>query len=202
MQSARFTTDLDVPLLGELDAAARFRKYPAGYTLKGLFFPRYVARLKEDWDAVRASLVTPPRFGRYMPFHNYPQVDFSRVAYAAALKSFPRTPPREAVRLAARSDFGVFGRSLVGGTVLGMLSDPGSLLLKLSDGFALMLEGGTVKTMRSGDGVRLEFDQFWGWLDCYVIGILEGGVQHFGFTPTIEVELLGPSRAAYEVRWR
>lgn len=189
-------------LQNDFDAEERFAKFPAEFTLKGLFFPRLVLMLGDEWTKLESSLQAPPHFGKYFPFSDYPQVDYSRLTYAVSKKCFPRLPLREAARRVARRDFEVFADSRVGGVMLSMLAGVDSALLKLPQILDIVLSGGSCKGTRLDDkAVRLEWDNFLGWLDCYSIGMVEGIVSHFGHAATIEVRMQKYGFATYDVRW-
>lgn len=189
-------------LQNDFDAEERFAKFPTDFTLKGLFFPRLVLMLGDGWSKLEPTLLAPPRFGKYFPFSDYPQVDYSRLTYAVAKKCFPRLPLREAARRVARRDFEVFADSRVGGVMLSMLGGVDSALLKFPQMMGIVLSGGSCKGTRIDDRtVRLEWDNFLGWLDCYSIGTIEGIVSHFGHAATIEVRMQKYGYATYDVRW-
>ncbi|MGH7330110.1 MAG: DUF2378 family protein, partial [Polyangiaceae bacterium] len=128
-------------LQNDFDAEERFAKFPAGFTLKGLFFPRLVLMLGEEWNELESTLQAPPRFGKYFAFSDYPQVDYSRLTYAVSKKCFPRLPLREAARRVARRDFQVFADSRVGGVMLSMLGGVDSALMKFPQMIGIVLSG-------------------------------------------------------------
>jgi len=201
----KFVAEPSVPFKGSFDAEARFKRFPSDYTMKGMFFGHLVRTLGEQgFREVAPSLVHAPRGGRYLPFRDYPQVDYSRMAHATALRRHPYVALAEAARRVARQDFAAFAASTIGRVTLSMIGDAGSALMKFPDMYRMVLTGGSVRAAPLDDatGVRLEYVDFLGWVDCYAIGTIEGLVLHYGRMPTIDVELLGEDHAIYEVRWR
>jgi uncharacterized protein (TIGR02265 family) len=189
-------------LENDFDAEERFARFPAYFTIKGLFFPRLVLMLGDGWSALQPTLQAPPRFGKYFPFSDYPQVDYSRLTYAVAKKCFPRIPLREAARRVARRDFEVFAASSLGSVMMSMLGGVDAALLKFPQMMSIVLSGGGCKGTRIDErAVRLEWENFLGWVDCYSIGTVEGIVQHFGHSPTIDVKIQKYGYATYDVRW-
>lgn len=190
------------PLKGSFDPEQRFALFPSTYTIKGLFFPRLVEMLGDGFASLAPTLRMPPKDGRYVAFNDYPQSDYSRLVWAVARRCFPTLPPREAARRVAWRDIDVFGASRVGGVTLALLGDPRSALTKLPEMMNLVLKGGALLSRDRGpDRVFLEYRRFFGWIDCYVIGTLEGIVQHFGKQPTINVEITGEGEATYDIAW-
>lgn len=190
-------------LRGPADAEVRFARFPEHYKIKGMFFGRIVRVLGEaGYRPLEPLLVDPPRLGRYMPFADYPQVDYSRLCHAAAVHEWPSVPVPEAMRRLARLDFGEFASSTVGRVTLALTGELAESLSKLPDLYRMSLKGGRVSAEPSGDGVRVRFEDFYGWVDCYPIGTLEGVVHHYGREANIEGEIHDDRSATYEVRWR
>ncbi|MBI5515921.1 MAG: DUF2378 family protein [Deltaproteobacteria bacterium] len=194
--------DPDVPLEGGFDPEARFARFPRSFTLKGLFFAERVAQLGPRWETEVPGLLSPPRLGRYLPFGDYPQVDYSRLTYAACTKLHPELSLREAARRVARADLATFARSTLGRVMLSMVGDLGDVLLAFPAMHRRVLHGGSVSAERLGPSrVRLQYREFYGWLDCYAVGTAEGIVLHQGHRPRITLDLQEPDRGSLDVCW-
>lgn len=189
-------------LEGAPDPEARFARFPSSYTIKGMFFTRPIRILGPAYGEVQATLRRAQASGRYLPFRDYPQEDYSRLAHAAAVKRWPDVPIPEAMRQLARDDLRAFAESRVGRVVLAMTGDVAGTLLKLPDMYRMSLTGGRVEALRTPEGVRIEYRDFLGWVDCYPIGTVEGVVRHFGSEPELDVEVHAEDAATYDVRWR
>ncbi len=198
-----YSTDPEVALLGSFDVESRLERVPRTYTLKGMFFSPLLSSLgSQDWDRVRAELVAPPRAGRYLAFADYPQVDYCRLALAAAERLHPDVALPEAARRLARRDFTVFAESRLGKVLIGLAGDLPTVLCALPTLYDKVTRGGRVSAERlDGGGVRLEYRDYHGWVDCYTLGTLEGVVMHFGRRPRVQVGLASEVDATYEVRW-
>lgn len=180
----------DVPLIGHVDAEERFARFPSSYLIKGMFFNRMIAiGGTRAYAEVARQLVKHPPLGRYLPFGNYPQVDFSRLAHHVAVARAPRLDVVEAMRRLARHDITAFAESTVGSVMLTLAgNDPKTALLKLPDMYRASLVGGSVAAKELGaDTIELAYEDFYGWLDCYPIGHIEGLVEHCGWRCEIEV---------------
>jgi hypothetical protein len=66
----------------------------------------------------------------------------------------------------------------------------------------MVMKGGDVVAREESGGITLTFHKFYGWLDCHFIGVVEGIVQHYGATPTIDIQIDSVTEATYRVRWR
>ncbi|MCC6806076.1 MAG: hypothetical protein IT381_01520 [Deltaproteobacteria bacterium] len=55
--------------------------------------------------------------------------------------------------------------------------------------------------MRVGAALEIEYRRFYGQLDCYIIGQLEGMVQHYRLHPKIEVRLEQFENGFFKIAW-
>lgn len=198
----RFVATPDVILDRNTDPVERALRIPASFSMKGMFFSRLVDAVGRDWPALSRSLLAPPRAGRYLPFFDYPQRDYAVLLTEATPRLFPRVPEPEAVRRYSRSDIRAFGASTLGSVTLSLIGDPASALLRMPDIYRTMMKGGTVTAERHGSGVLLRYRDFYGALDNYGIGNVEGLVMHYGARPKIDVDLDDDAKSGtYVVHW-
>lgn len=192
----------DIPLSVRVDAAARFAGFPADFTIKGMFLARLEKLASHAvLESMRTALLMPKALGHYVSFGDYPQVDYSRLAYAVATDLYKRMEPAEAMRRLARRDIQTFGESQIGKIMLAFAGDAAATLMKLPEMYRAALRGGGVKAVRTdARTVTLHFQNFYGWLDCYVIGTVEGLVAHFSRACEIDVSLESAIAATYVVR--
>lgn len=193
----------DVALVGHVEAEERFAAFPPHFTVKGMFFSR-MAQLggAGALGDVQSKLLRPPALGRYLPFSDYPQVDFSRLAHRVATGLFPRRGVCEAMRLLARKDLETFAGSGVGSVMMALAGkDTCEALMKLPDMYRATLNGGSVQATREANNiVLLQYDDFYGWLDCYPLGHIEGLAAHLEQRCEIEVEQHSLISATMRVR--
>jgi len=192
----------DVALVGHVEAEDRFAMFPPAFTVKGMFFSRMIqlggASALVD---IQDRLKRPPALGRYLPFSDYPQVDFSRLAHRVATGLFPRRGVCEAMRLLARKDLETFAGSAVGSVMMALAGkDTCEALMKLPDMYRATLNGGSVTAERLAPStILLRYEDFYGWLDCYPIGHIEGLAAHLNQRCEIEVEPRSPIAATMRV---
>lgn len=189
-------------LVGAVDAEARFDRFPSHFTAKGMFFARMVELGGEaTWRSVEAQMKKRPTLGRYLPFSDYPQEDFSRLAHAVAIHKEPRVEVVEAMRRLGRVDISTFAKSSLGSVVFALVAgDVTSALLKLPDMYRMSLKGGSVTaSLEESRVVTLHFEEWYGWLDCYPVGQIEGLVAHYGADAEIEMDLATETSGTYRV---
>lgn len=201
---AMFDTPLtpDRPFEGAVDIEALIASIPRTYLVKGMFCSRFTEVLGADFETVAAKLISPPRAGRYVPFKDYPQADYTRLALAAAQKRFPRLAVREAVRCIARDDLATFAASMIGKVVLSLAGDARTTLLRSPDAYARVAPGAGVEAAEVDvRTVRVVFTGYRGMPE-YTIGQFEGVVLNFGGAPTTVLRDLGGDRLAFDVTHR
>ncbi|HEU4404151.1 MAG TPA: DUF2378 family protein [Polyangiaceae bacterium] len=190
------------PLEIVVDPAERVAAVPKHHLVKGMFLAELVRHLGPKWPSVAATLVAPPRLGRYLPFGDYPRVDHIRLLYAVALARYPHATPAQGVRLTGRRDAQIFNDSLVGKALLAPISSVKGALLRGPRAYQLVVRGGTVRALDLGERwVRLEYRDFAGWVEGATIGLVEGMVGAFGAQASIDIEFLSDADANYDVRW-
>jgi uncharacterized protein (TIGR02265 family) len=185
---------------GDLDIDEQARNIPLDFVVKGAFFARLRERAGKKFDAILQTLAHPPRFGRYMPFSDYPQADYLRVAAAATRAVHPNLPFREGLRRVAREDFKIFSETTLGRVVLAAAGDARSAMLATAKIYT-KLAGGPweVRARDHAPGVvRLEFEPHPGAWE-YQLGQIEGLVLHFGGHPRIGVEVLEGGHVIFDV---
>jgi uncharacterized protein (TIGR02265 family) len=190
----------NVPFTGALDLDAVADRIPAHHRLKGMFFGRCVAVVRDEWPSIAATLEEPAPNGRYSAFESYPVRDYQRVFVAAARKTHPKVSPREAMRLYARAEVEAFVATMLGRVTFSMLSDPTAALLRYPEVFDLLAQGPTASAKKLGERVVLvELRNAHAPVE-YTVGVLEGIVlafkRHSRVQVTSSTELL-----RVEVRW-
>jgi uncharacterized protein (TIGR02265 family) len=188
-------------LTGSIDVEATARGIPTTYRVKGMFFARLVEQLGDGFSQVEPQLATPPRFGRYVPFSDYPQSDYVRLTTATAQKLYPNVPLREGVRRLGRDDFNVLATSTIGKITLAAVGDARSVLLKAPFIYEKLAPGGWTVTGEPIDDVtvRIEFAPVYGTWE-YTLGQLEGVILNFGGTPRTTVSELPMRKVQFDVQ--
>jgi uncharacterized protein (TIGR02265 family) len=191
----------DVPLSFPVEAESRFLRFPADFTIKGMFLARLLSIApRAALGNVGERLVNPAVLKRCLPFADYPQVDYSRLAHVVAQEAYRNLAVAEAMRRLARQDIRTFAESQVGRILLALSGDATATLLKLPEMYRAALRGGSVQSTRvSAHTVQLHYRDFYGWLDCYPIGTIEGLAAHFAMSCEIEVAMETLISATYTV---
>jgi len=186
----------------DFDASERLSTLSPDHTVKGMFTAQVVRQLRrEELDAVRKDLVSPPR-GMPLPFSDYPVVDHQRLTITLVRRLFPGLPLAEALRRFERSSASRFADTTLGKVMVSMLRDPSAGLMKLPEISRMVSNVGEIVASRTSESfVRLEYSNYSGFVDCAIVGSLEGVVQFFGKQPKIEVEIRSARDASYVVRW-
>jgi uncharacterized protein (TIGR02265 family) len=156
--------------------------------------------MRDDWPRIARTLREPPAGGRYLPFTDYPQVDYAALAGHMAKRYFPHVSLLEALRRIARQDFNAFTRTAVGQIFLSVLGDPTSTFLNYPVIYNLMMNGCSPRSSLIDGGVRLEMHGYLG-STAYSLGTYEGFVYAFGHTPCITVEAHSRELTVFLVRW-
>ena len=191
---------VDVPLEGALDVEAIVASFPPSYTVKGMFCNRFTELLGRDFEGLVANLAMPPRGGRYVPFKNYPQADYTRLSVATAAKLFPERSLREGLRRVARDDFRIFAASMFGKIVLAVAGDARATLLRVPVAYEHVAPGPAVRAEElDAATVRVVFERYHGIVE-YLVGQFEGVVLAFGHTPRVIVRKLADATLAFDVR--
>jgi uncharacterized protein (TIGR02265 family) len=200
----RFTIGPDDPLPALPDLEARVAETPQSATVKGEFLRRLAETIGDGWE--RLPLLAPPRFGRYIPFRDYPTRDYRRLLIAAARRRYPQLHLAEGVRRLQRDNLATFAGSMLGSVTMSMLGSAEAAFLRMPGAYGLILRPVSVRASTTFDArgervVRLDYESYLGWLDCAEIGSVEGVVLYYGHTPRIEADLPGHHTGTYLVRW-
>jgi uncharacterized protein (TIGR02265 family) len=198
----RFTVTFDQPIRIPFDPDERIARASSDAQLKGMFFLRHTAVLRDEWDRVVPTLSGPPRLGSYVPFANYPFADYLRLSLAAAKKQYPRESIAQALRLLERDSVKPFADSTVGKVTLRMVPDLASAMLKIPDVQRMVFGVGRIHASATGPrSVHVEFRGVPSWLDCATLGNFEGAAVMYGEKTVIDVDVTGSGDATYDIRW-
>ncbi|MDB4942066.1 MAG: hypothetical protein JWP97_1600 [Labilithrix sp.] len=198
--SERYATSADAALLGDVDLERTIRAVPDSFTVRGMFFTRYVAALGAEWEELLPTLEAPAKHGRYHAFENYPTRDYLRLFGRVAAARFPGST-REAFRLLARGEVEVFAESTLGRVTFALLRDPAGALLRYPDVFRAVIHGPQLTARRLGDRrVVITDDNHHGSVEV-TLGVIEGVVQTFDETPRAEVTVESERRVVLDVTW-
>ena len=200
MENERFATGSGVPLFGDVDLEATLANIPPDFTLKGMFFTRYVAAMGADWEELLPTLMAPAKHGRYHAFESYPMRDYLRVFDRVARARFPGST-REAFRLLARGEVEVFAESTLGKVTFSLLREPGAALLRYPDIFKMLVRGPNLTAQRLGERRIAVTHPRYHCATAQGVGLVEGLVQTFDEEPRVDVTVGPDRRVTLDVSW-
>jgi uncharacterized protein (TIGR02265 family) len=200
---AKVTTMIGAtPLLGDLDAERIIARVPSNATCKGMYFSDLLPILRKTGfagDTHIAELAAK----RYVPFRDYPLVDHMRMTSLASRLLFPDCCTREAMRRFGWKAFPAFVQSLIGRIVFRTLGpDLDQIFGAGPKSFEVSLSHGRATATRLGDAHwRYEFHEMYGFLDTYYVGVIEGPIRKYRFTPEMTLALEDSSNGTMTIRW-
>lgn len=191
----------DAVLDRELDDEALLRRFPSSQRVKGLFLGRFREALAAEWPALEGKLESPPRAGRYLPFHDYPLRDHNLLLFAVARRRHPRAPLEDGVRRVGREDVKVILESLLGRVVSAAVRSPREALLAVPGLYRQIVTGPRFDAEElSPRCIRLTLTNAFGpW--GYQVGQLQGTVEHFGGAPTLRLSVDPGGARRFDVAW-
>jgi uncharacterized protein (TIGR02265 family) len=182
-----------------IDVDALVKAIPTSYTVKGMFISRYLGILGGDYARLEPRLAAPPRGGRFVPFKDYPQADYTRIVAAAAKKRFPEFALSEAVRRVAREDLATFSESMFGKIVLAVIGDAHTTLLRVPAAYHRIAPGPNVHAEDlDSRTTRLTFEGLYGFVE-YQLGQIEGIVMSFDRPPVVTIHALATAMFTFDV---
>lgn len=172
-------------------------------TTKGMYLSELAAQLTEAQLAeLWPRLIEAPRHGKYQPFLDYPFADALRFLHAVAHVKYPKFSLLQGLRLLGRDTVRVFLHSRAGQVVREMNLGPRDALLRMPAMWKVTDPSHVVTASEPEHGVVVfDVHGFPGWIDCGLIGTLEQVVMSRGAEPEIDVNLTGPERGTFHVRW-
>jgi len=191
------------PLVGDLDVDAFLARVPRDACCKGMYFSDLLGIFRRtgfDGDAGVAELAAK----RYVPFRDYPLVDHMRMTALASRLLFPDCCTREAMRRFGWKAFPTFVQSLIGRIVFKTLGpDLDQVFGAGPKSFEVSITRGRATATKLGDAHwRYDFRDMFGFLDTYYVGVIEGPIRRYGFTPDLRLLLENPSNGVMTIRWQ
>jgi uncharacterized protein (TIGR02265 family) len=189
------------PLAGDIDVDVVAAAIPETHSMRGLFFVPLMEQLRLDYPQIVPRLSCPPRFGRYLPFEDYPLRDFLHLFDVVARRTHPSSSGREAYRLQARSAVGVFAQSMLGRVTMNLMTNPMRMLLRYPESFGAFAKGPRARASQSGQrSAEIHLTGYCGVME-YPLGVLEALVLSFGVTPVTLVDTRTPNEVRFSLRW-
>lgn len=186
-----------------VELEAQIALLPARATCKGMFFADPMERARRVDPAVDlfARAGVAPR--RYVPFVDYPHAEWMRIANASAAVIAPGGRVGEGLRELGCHAYDVIFDNPIGKVLFGPLGfDLERIFEHAGTGYRLGLGFGAVSTERvASQRWRVRYRDFPSFIETYNVGVIEGAVRRYGYTPRVRVRLDDPSRGALDVSW-
>lgn len=192
----------DEKLTGAFEAQAYLRRVPPEVTCKGMFFTE-LQKLARSHGVGLSSSVTELVERRYVAFRDYPLTEHMRLTASLAPLLAPGQSPRQGLRILGRRAFPTFAGSIAGRVATGFIDDNMNRVLDVSSrALHLSLSRGSVVAHSLGErSYELKFQEIYGYLDSYYVGVVEGALLHHGMRPALEITLQSPTDGTFLVQW-
>jgi uncharacterized protein (TIGR02265 family) len=180
-----------------LDVGARLELIPPLATVKGMVLDGV---LKET---ARLGQTLPGR-GPYVGYKDYALSEFLTLQVEASAKMFPGLSSREGLRRLGQGAYPALFQSMIGRVLFGVLGKNPETLVKVAPkGYAVTGNTGQVDVLEATtQGALLRFREFYGFLDSYHIGVLEGAITACGRRGRVLFKPLGEIDGEMLCEWR
>jgi uncharacterized protein (TIGR02265 family) len=140
---------------------------------------------------------------RYIAFKDYPLREHMALSSRLVPRLFPQHSSREGMRRLGWLVYPLFKESLIGRVVFGVLGHDLDRVMRVGPrSFELSLTRGRASAERLGEGhYRYAFEEIYGFLDSYYVGVLEGVFRDHGVPCEIRLALSSPSDGVMDIRW-
>jgi uncharacterized protein (TIGR02265 family) len=189
---------------GDLDFEAYLARVPDDACCKGMFFGDLLNAARTVSSEATAEVLRELGSRRYIPFKDYPLREHMTLSSRLVPRLFPTVSTREGMRRLGWLVYPLFKESLIGRVVFGVLGHDLDQVMRVGPrSFELSLTRGRAKAERLGDmHYRYHFEEIYGFLDSYYVGVLEGVFRDHAVPCEVRVALRSPSDGVMDIRWR
>lgn len=169
---------------------------PPQTTVKGFYFSAFLREAASNGQHLEG-------YGPYRDFKDYPQTEGLRLVAECGRRLYPDEPLREAIRRLGWSVFPTLLSTVVGKVVFGSLGDNVPAVMRMVPrGFEVSLQGGRCEVVRVTEHeAELSVEECHLFPDCFVVGMFEGTLAHYGKDSQVEVRNVRRGHCEYFVRW-
>lgn len=188
----------------DLDVEGVVAQVPEKALIKGFFVDSFEKLVLAERPELKGKLYEAWPRPSYSPLKSYWRGEVLKVEAHLAHLMFPSLPLREALRRAAQRVYPTFLSSLIGRVVLVALfaGDVDAVLKAGPKMMSSMVNYGRVTAERKGEGHWLyHYSDYYSWLDCGDVGVLEGLLMHYGKKPKFTVATNGPFEMWLDIQW-
>ena len=194
-----------VPNFNEpLDVEGVIAQIPDTAQIKGFFVSGYEKMLTAHRPDLAPQIRAAMPRKSYGSLHNYPRAEVLRAEVALAKVFSPDVSDREAIRRATLLVYPMFLSSLLGRVVLSTVGRNVDTVLGLGPRMMSSVTNyGTVAAQKLEERHwRYYYKDYYSWLDCGDVGVIEGLVTHYGVRPELTVSMNGPFEMWLDIKWQ
>ncbi len=187
-----------------LDVERVVAQVPQTALIKGFFIDSFEKLILKERPDLKGKLYEGLERKGFSPLKTYWRGEIMRAEAQFSRLAFPDVPLREALRRACHLIYPSFLSSLIGRVVLVALfaGDVDAVLKAGPKMFSAMTNYGSVTAERKGDRHWLyHYTDYYGWVDCGDVGVIEGLLMHYGMEPRIEIASGAPFDLWMDIRW-
>jgi uncharacterized protein (TIGR02265 family) len=191
MESAFFSPDWNAPL----DVEERLRGMPSWVAIKGMFFHSLLKEAARHQKHIEGD--------SYIAFKSYPGHDYVRLSVKVAAAIYPELSLREGLRRMGQTVYPTLLQSMIGRVVFGALGgDVRAIMRLVPKGYSISSKVGEVVVKEVSDThALLSFKEFYGFYDCYQVGVIEGAILFCKKKPDIKIRVLAPGQFEMLCHW-
>ena len=191
-------------LEGEFDLQGHLDALPPDAKNKGMFNNLAIDHAAQH-QVGRAQLFDHAGVSEqvFRAFLDYPYEKYLRLMAAAAELSYPKLSVKEGIRRIGRGSYPMFMGTQIGRVLYAVAgSDINRALSAVQKGYRLSLSFGKVRHEPLGDKhAALHYRDMPAMLESCQLGVLEGGLEWFGVSGSVELQLHSLSEATFELWW-
>ncbi len=191
-----FTTPLDVDGV--------IAQIPESAQIKGFFVTSYEKMLTARRPDLATQIKEAMPRKSYASLNSYPRAEVARAEVALARLVCPDQPVREAIHQATLHVYPTFLSSLLGRVVLSTVGRNVDTVLGLGPRMMSSVTNyGSVAAEKIAERHwRYHYKDYYSWLDCGDVGVIEGLLVHYGKVPHLTVAITGPFEMWLDIKWR
>lgn len=168
----------------------------SGVTVKGLLISDVAAEVTRAGKSLAEAQ-------SWIPFKDYPIQELMRVEVEAAQLLHPSEPLRSALRQLAWTTYPNFVETMIGRAIFAVAGRDFGAAVRLSPrAYAATSNRGEVQVLNLEHGwARVQFTDQFNFVDCYQVGVFEGGMTAFGAEGKVLVRTGAPGQCTFDIRW-
>jgi uncharacterized protein (TIGR02265 family) len=134
---------------------------------------------------------------KYIAFKDYPSTEGAQLLVEIATTLYPDLPTQEGLRRLGWKAFGFLSSSTLGRVLLGTVGlKLETLLGAVPRIFSQLLKNGSVEVELGANNARVHYKEFYpDFLDCFQLGVLEGGLKAYGKTHEVFIRQVAHGEA-------